>query len=63
MLNSLLYGLALIGVILILRFYIDNDGAGQNDGSVGLLAMLTAKGKNSSAASQPSSRRSFRRKG
>ncbi|HEX4272147.1 MAG TPA: hypothetical protein VHZ32_12200, partial [Rhizomicrobium sp.] len=63
MLNSLLYGLALLGVVFILRFYIDNDGNGQNDGYTGLLAMLAPKGKNSAPVSQQSSKRSFRRKG
>lgn len=61
MLNSLLYGLAMIAMLLILRFYMDNDGAGQNDGSIGLLAMKT--GKEKAAPPAPSTgKRSFRRK-
>ena len=61
MLNSLLYGLALVAVLLILRFYIENDGAGQNDGSIGLLAMKTGKEKAPPPA-PAAGKRSFRRK-
>jgi hypothetical protein len=61
MLNSLLYGLAIIAVLLILRWYIENDGAGQNDGSIGLLAMKTGKEKAAPPA-PPMAKRSFRRK-
>ena len=60
--NSLLYGLALIAMVLIMRWYIDNDGAGQNDGSAGLLAMLTGKPKPPASTGSPT-KRSFRRKG
>ncbi len=61
MLNSLLFGLALAAMLLIIRWYIDNDGDGQNDGSIGFLAMKT--GKEKAPPSAPSSaKRSFRRK-
>jgi len=61
MLNSLLYGLALIAIVLIMRWYIENDGNGQNDGSIGLLAMKTGKEKAPPPAPS-SAKRSFRRK-
>jgi hypothetical protein len=62
--NSLLYGLALLGMLVILHWYITNDGNGQNDGSTGLLAM-NAGGKPRAATPEPESptgKRSFRRK-
>lgn len=60
--NSLLYGLALAAMLLIMRWYIENDGNGQNDGSIGLLAMKTGNPKAAPPASS-SAKRSFRRKG
>lgn len=59
--NSLLYGLALLGVVIVLQWYVQNDGDGQDDGSVGLLAMKSQAPKEVAVA--PSRKRSFRRKG
>ncbi len=61
MLNSLHYGLALIAMLLIMHWYISNDGAGQDDGSTGLLEMKTGKPKVTPPAA-PTKKRSFRRK-
>jgi hypothetical protein len=61
MLNSLHYGLALIAILLILRWYIISDGDGQNDGWRGLLAMKRNQAKPPPPAPQPG-KRSFRRK-
>ena len=63
--NSLLFGLALVGILIILRWYVENDGQGQNDGRVGLLAMTSANADAPPAAPAPANphRRSFRRKG
>ena len=58
--NSLYYGLALIAILIIIRWYIANDGKGQNDGTIGLLAI---KSPNASKTSPPSTKHSFRRKG
>jgi hypothetical protein len=60
--NSFLFGLALIGVIILLRWYILNDGDGQNDGFSGLLAMTSEKPKAPPPAPS-STKRLFRRKG
>lgn len=61
MLNSIHFGLSLIAILVILYWYIQNDGAGQNDGSAGLLAMKTGRPKPAAAAA-PTHKRTFRRK-
>jgi hypothetical protein len=61
MMNSIHFGLALIAILIILHWYIQNDGSGQNDGSVGLLAMKTGKPK-AAAPAAPGKKRLFRRK-
>jgi hypothetical protein len=62
MLNSIYYGLALVAILLIMRWYILNDGKGQNDGSMGFLAMTKSKPPQPPSA-KPSTpaKRSFRR--
>jgi hypothetical protein len=59
--NSFLFGLALIGVVIILQWYLQNDSQDQNDGSIGLLALKSDKPKES-AATPLSKKRTFRRK-
>ena len=58
--NSIYYGLAIVAMLLIVRWYIANDGNGQNDGSVGFLAMSTGKPQEAPAAPR-GAKRSFRR--
>lgn len=43
MINSIYFGLALVALLMILRWYVTNDGNGQNDGSIGFLAMKSPK--------------------
>jgi len=62
MMNSLHFGLALIAILMILYWYIQNDGDGQDDGTTGFLAMKTGKPK-AAAPERPCRNRSFRRKG
>jgi hypothetical protein len=56
--NSLYYGLALIAILIIIGWYIANDGNGQNDGSRGLLALRKPTVRPTPVAS---TKRSFRR--
>ena len=60
--NSFLYGLALLAMLVIMHWYVANDGTGQDDGSEGLLAMKSEKPKPAAPPAPPSSKRSFRRK-
>ena len=53
MMNSFHYGLALIAMLVIMHWYITNDGKGQNDGSIGLMAMTLAKVRAATAAALP----------
>jgi hypothetical protein len=39
MMNSLYFGLALVALLMIVRWYVINDGTAQKDGSIGFLAM------------------------
>lgn len=60
--NSFHYGLALLAILIIMRWYITSDETGRDDGSAGLLAMKSDKPKPVAPPSPPSSKRSFRRK-
>ena len=60
--NSLYFGLSLVAICLVLRWYITNDGKSQNDGSIGLFAMNLGKPVPSSSQETPAKTRSFRRK-
>ena len=55
--DSIYYGLALLAILLIIRWYITNDGKGQDDGSLGFLALKSSE----LPAGKLQSRRSFRR--
>jgi hypothetical protein len=61
MMNSIHFGLALLAILLIMHWYVQNDGNGQDDGSIGPLAMKNGKAKPAAPAA-PSKKRSFRRK-
>ena len=58
--NSFYFGLALFAVVLIIHWYIINDGKGQDDGSIGFLAMKSLKPL-PPPEPKPTTKRSFRR--
>lgn len=60
MLNSIYFGLSLVAILLIVHWYILNDGKGQNDGTKGFLAIRRTRPK---PAPKPpvGGKRSFRR--
>jgi len=43
MINSIYFGVALVALLMILRWYVINDDSGKNDGSIGFLAMKPPK--------------------
>jgi hypothetical protein len=57
--NSLYYGLALIAILLIIHWYVINDGKGQDDGTLGFLA--TKRPAPPAEQPKPGAKRSFRR--
>jgi len=59
--NSFFYGLGLIAILVIIHWYVANDGMSQNDGSVGFLAMKPVKPRDIPTGSS-SAKKSFRRK-
>jgi hypothetical protein len=58
--NSIYFGLALIAILVIVHWYVINDGTGQNDGSIGFLAMKPSKPPVATALRSPLKKR-FRR--
>ena len=60
--NSFYYGLSLFAFLLILYWYVRNDAQGQDDGSIGLLAMKSDKPKVEAEPPSIPGKRSFRRK-
>ena len=59
--NSFYYGLGLLGILVIIHWYIINDGKGQNDGSLGFLAFKSPQPPAEPDKINPAPRRSFRR--
>lgn len=60
--NSFYYGLSLIAILLIMHWYVTNDGKGQDDGSLGFLATKAPNPPAQPAETKSTTKRSFRRK-
>ena len=58
--QDIYFGLSLVAILLICRWYIANDGKGQNDGNVGVFAIKRPKAPPEPDASLPW-KRQFRR--
>jgi hypothetical protein len=59
--NSIYYGLALLAILLIVHWYVINDGKGQDDGSLGFLAVKKSLPPAKPDRPQTPGKRSFRR--
>ena len=60
MMNSLYFGLALVALLMIIRWYVINEEKVQKDGSIGFLAIKSGK-LPVQATRQPTAKTRFRR--